>query len=135
MGGEDNDSVTLRLPTKYLAGVLVVGIGLGGGAAGFVGPSLDGRILQELQSQIRKTGDKADEALKAALRAEALGQASLDLGTQNAKQINHNRDFITERTFDRFSKEQQLEHTRQQSERDLQQDRRLDGIERDMDRE
>lgn len=134
MSGQDDDSINIRVPAKLAAGILLIGASLGGGVASYVGPAVDRQIISQLQSEIRESNNKAEESLKTSLRAEALGKAAVDLGTQNAKAINANRDFVVERTFDRFTKESHLDYSRKQAERDAQQDRRISGLERDMDR-
>ena len=136
-----DDSVSIRIPAKFIAGIVAISLSLGGGIATYIGPTINAEIIKELRTEMRAIKidnqtavTKADESLKASLRAEALGKAALDIGTQNAKATNNNRDLIVERTFDRFTKQHHLDYVRGQEGRDEQQDRRITGLERDIDR-
>lgn len=130
--GDSNDTVTLRLPAKYIAWIFSVGLSLGGGAAVYLGPSVGGQIVKDLQLEIRENRDKVDKAVEGIARAETLGKTALDLGTQNSQQINYNRNFTIDRTFDRFTQEMHSDHTRKQADRDMLQDRRIVGIEKEL---
>jgi hypothetical protein len=77
--------------------------------------------------QPRLTGDSANQCI-------ADAKAALEVGTSNARQIANLHDFITERTADRYTREDHDTFSRAQDNRDQQQDRWLSAIQREIDR-
>ena len=112
-GVKSNDAGTVTLPASAFY-LLITSIGFGGaGAGGVLGERLD----QQLLDSVRKTADSA-----------------LTIATQNASRGEAARVELINRTADRFTNGDHDRFVREQTQRDNDQNRRIESLEREVDK-
>lgn len=115
---EPVDAGYVRIPTTLLIAVISGSTLFGGGVYGIVRPG-DYDKLKNVREDI------------AEIRATA--NAALTLASQNGQRTNDNRQLIFDNTRSRYSADEAYKDWKAQGERDDQQDRRLNLLERQAD--
>jgi hypothetical protein len=111
--GVDSDKRThFEIPPIVLT--LLIGSSLGGGAGlyGALGPQLEKKAIDACFDN---------------------SQTALDVAAQHGEELNELRRLIYDRTANRYTTENSAKDWQEQKEVDGQQDRRLTGLERDID--
>lgn len=118
MGSED-DASYIRIPTALAIAIVGSGALFGAGAGRYVGTSDNDQLAAIVQdvSEVRATAN-----------------AALALAGQNGQRTNDNRQLIFDNTRSRYSAEEAYRDWKKQGERDEQQERRLNLLERDIDK-
>lgn len=121
MGGNADEPDHIGISPNFL--IFLVGSALAGGTGvgTFFGPKIEQGALQSCY-------DNSQIAMQAA-------QTALDVAAQHGDELLDIRKLLYERTEDRYTSDQAAKQWREHEGRELFQNRRLDSIERELDKQ